>query len=288
MGERLTPQSLAGLPVSKVQEQGQFFNMLIYGDSGVGKTVLAGSASMVPEMSPVLFVDMEGGTMSLHATYPEVDTVRVKTWDEMNELYSTLFDGGHGYKTIVLDSLTEIQQFSMYDIMTKMVDGDPSRDPDIASQREWGKNLIQMRKYVRAFRDMPNMHTIFTSLAMVDKNQRTGKESTLPMLTGKFSKEVTALLDVVGYYYVKDVMIGDELQRERLLLTTKTDEITAKDRSGRLQQVVIAPTMQSLYDTMTAKMEPGANQAEVEPKNVSGADVTDEDISALTSKEKDK
>jgi len=276
MGERLTPNTLAGLQIKRIEEQPPFFNMLFYGESGVGKTVLAGSASVVPEMSPVLFVDMEGGTASLRATYPDVHTVRVTTWKEMSELYEALFHGGHGYKTVVLDSLSEIQKFSMYDIMMQLMQSAPDRDPDVPSMREWGKNLEQIRRFVRGFRDMPNMHTIFTALAQTEKNTRTGQQTTGPMLTGKMAKEVPAFLDIVGYYYVKDTSNAEGgTDRERLLLTTKTDEYIAKDRSGKLPLVVQSPTMQSLYDLMTA-----GDKHKVESSTVEA------DISELVEKEK--
>lgn len=43
--------------------QNNHFNMLIHGVSGVGKTSLAATASQVDDMSPVLYVDFESGTL---------------------------------------------------------------------------------------------------------------------------------------------------------------------------------------------------------------------------------
>ena len=50
----------------------QNIKILIYGDSGKGKSVLAASASLVPEMSPVLFLNAEGGTLSVSKFYPDI------------------------------------------------------------------------------------------------------------------------------------------------------------------------------------------------------------------------
>jgi hypothetical protein len=224
--------------------------MLIYGDSGIGKTTLAGSADAVPMMRPVLFVDIEGGTESLRNPYPEVEQVRVKNWNEMQDLYGALYDGKHKYQTVVIDSLTEAQKFSMYEIMHKLAEIRPDQDPDIPSMREWGKNIEQIRKFVRAFRDLP-MHTIFTALAKSDKNARTGIATWKPSLSGKLADEVAAFLDIVGYYYIKEVPDeeGGTLQ-QRMLLTQKTEEFVAKDRSGRLPVVVEKPTMSSLFELM--------------------------------------
>jgi hypothetical protein len=248
MSDKITPASLGGLRVDPVRLRPKTINVLVYGDSGVGKTVFAGSSQLVPEMTPVLLIDIEGGALSLTHTYPEVDVVRVQTWDEMQGLYNELHAERHKYKTVILDSLTEIQKFSMYNIMKEVVDDNPERDPDIAGMREWGKNIEQMRRYVRAFRDLP-INTIFTALAREDKDNR-GQITKKPSLSGKLAGEVAAFLDIVLYYYVKNVKQGDEVVRQRLMLTSATDTTTAKDRTGKLPLILESPTMSDIYSAV--------------------------------------
>jgi hypothetical protein len=268
----LTPGNLGGLRVTKAQQRSPYLNMMVYGDYGIGKTVLGGSALEVPEMSPVLVLDYEGGTESLRRTYPDVDVLRVQTWTDMQAVYNDLHrTNGGGYKTIVLDSLTEIQKFSMYEILAARVEkaeekGDEA-DPDIAGMREWGKNIEQIRKFVRAFRDLP-VHTIFTALSKDDRDPRTGKRKTFPSLSGKLAQEVPAFLDVVVYYYIKRV---DDEER-RLLLCSATEGNTAKDRTARLPMVIEEPTMQKLYDYILG-------EPEVPVKDTTD---TDDELSELT------
>jgi len=271
--EVITPKTLAGLRVTPVQERSPYLNILVYADSGTGKTTLAGSASEVEAMYPVLVVDIEGGTESLRHTYPNVDVVRVRTWNEMQQLYDTLHAGDHPYKTVVLDSLTEIQKFSMYQIMEDLLKNNPDRDPDIPSMREWGKNIEQIRRFVRAFRDL-DMHTIFTALVRIDKNTRTGLETRKPMLSGKLADEVAAFLDIVVYYYTKEVFKegADESDTLRLMLTRKTEDTVAKDRSGNLPMIVEEPTMSTLFGLMYPTEAPATV----------GASVSDDELATLT------
>lgn len=249
MSDTLTMKSLGGLKVMPVQERSPFINILAYGSSGVGKTTFAGSADAVPALRPVIVVDIEGGTESLRNSYPGVETVRVTTWKEMQEVYNVLYEGKHEYRTVVLDSLTEIQKFNMYNIMSDLVRLKPDIDPDIPDMRMWGKNIEQIRRFVRGFRDLP-MNTIFTALVKEDKDQKTGALRMKPMMSGKLADEVAAFLDIVCYMYVKQIQDGDEVRTKRLMLTQATESQVAKDRSGRLPTIIEDPTLGMLYKLM--------------------------------------
>src|SRR6516164_6984442 len=124
--KKLTPETIAGLRITSPEEY-QWLNMLVYGDPGVGKTRLAGSAVLVPEMCPVLLMDFEGGTLSLAGDMREIDVVRLTSWEKVDRLYGSLYDI-NPYKTVVIDSLSELQKFSMSEIMRAVVQKDASRD----------------------------------------------------------------------------------------------------------------------------------------------------------------
>ena len=239
----LTPGSLGGLPLQRVSQRAPYLNFLVYGDSGIGKTYLCGSADEVPEMRPVLMIDFEGGTESIVRSFPDIQQVRVENWKQMQAVYDELHAGKTGFNTVILDSLTEIQKFNMYSIMEELVADKPEREIDVPSMREWGRNLEQMRKFVRAFRDLP-MNSIFTALKEDKKNDKTGMVTTRPSLSGKLADEVAAFLDIVAYYYTRPV----EGEETRLLLTKKTETVIAKDRTSQLPEVMMAPTMAEIYE----------------------------------------
>lgn len=227
------------------------FNILIFAEYGTGKTVLSGSASVVDDMSPVLILDIEGGTLSLKETYPDVKVIRIKSWDDFITVSNSIAKGKPPYnefKTVIVDSLTELQKLSMYAIMGKLVDEKEDRDPDVAGLREYSKNTEQIRKVVRKYRDLP-INTIFTALSNSDRDEKKGKIRQRISLTNKLSSEVGAFFDVVLYLYVKEVK-GEFI---RLLLSGQTDEISAKDRSNKLPLVIENPTMEDIYGYLSGK-----------------------------------
>lgn len=241
----MTLAQIAGLPIEKVSQKDPFVNMLIYGESGAGKTRLAGSTDDVPAMRKVLFIDIEGGTLTLKNSYPDVDTVRVKSWSQMQEVYNELYDNLHGYTTVVIDSLTELQKMSMDNVMRKLVEEYEDRDADVPGIREWNINIEQTRKFVRAFRDLP-VNTIFTALVQTDKNTRTGAIKRKPSLSGKVKDEVAGFLDIVVYLYTKEI----EQENVRVLLCGQTEDTVAKDRSNLLPLTITNPTMNDIWSTL--------------------------------------
>jgi len=241
------PRDIAGFPIVSVGTMEKYVNILIYGEPGVGKTVLAGSAAAVDAMAPVLLLDIEGGTMSLADTYANVDVIRVLHWRDLQKIYDKLLSGDHEYKTIILDSLTEAQKLSMGDIMKRVAKEDPDLDPDIPTMRAWGKNIEQMRKFTRALRDLP-VNVIYTALVDSEKDNR-GKTVARPSFQGKLKGEVPGFMDIVAYYYIRQV--GDNLKR--ILLTQQTDTTIAKDRSNKLPKLMEDPTMQEIYSAIITK-----------------------------------
>lgn len=236
---------IAGLPITKVSEAKPRINMLVYGESGVGKTRLAGSADGVPEMRSTLFVDVEGGTLTLRDLYPECETVRVRSWADMQDVYNALYDGKHNYTTVVIDSLTEVQKMSMDAIMRKLLEEYEERSAEVPGLREWGINQEQTRKFVRAFRDLP-MNTIFTALVKADKNPRTGAMKRKPSLSGKLGDEVAGFLDIVAYLYAKEI----DGENRRILLCGQTEDTVAKDRSNKLPMTLEEPTMTAIWQIL--------------------------------------
>lgn len=120
-----------------------------------------------------------------------------------------------------------------------------------ATLPDYGSNTNQMRKIVRAFRDLP-MNVIFTALAKEVKDDITGEIFLRPALTDKLSEDTLGYMDIVGYYYTRQNK-EDETKLDRILQVQPFKNKTAKDRSGRLGNGLLNPTFTRIMNLITGK-----------------------------------
>jgi hypothetical protein len=243
---RISQGSIGGLKTRNPTSYMPYINSLIYGVSGVGKTLLAGTAAMVDAMSPVLYIDAEEGALTLSALgpyYDRLDIVQLTDWLKLQDIYDDLRKGKHPYKTVVIDSGTEIQQMAMNTVL-----GTSGKVLDVGITpefKDWYKNTEQIRRMIRAFRDLPT-HTIITALEMDFEDPRTHKRHKRPAFSNKLAAQVPAFFDAVLYMYTREIK-GDA-PNERLLLTDKTDTVVAKCRVQGVPLTMKNPTMPTIYD----------------------------------------
>lgn len=214
----------------------------MYGGYGTGKTMLAGSSALVPQMRDVFMIDAEAGglTIATNSDIAEedarnsIDRVRVSTFkdfsrvndflklhckyrdenneEKLKELESKLrgdYDidrPARRYNTVIIDSLTEIEAFSMYQLLG--VTDRTLLDEEIAPAEwsEYKKNNSQILRAVRAYRDLP-MHVIITSASSFTQDDKK-RFIHQPALTGKLAKQVQGFMDMVGFYAI--VQAGGE------------------------------------------------------------------------------
>jgi phage nucleotide-binding protein len=227
-------------------DQIEYLNLLVFGEPGAGKTFLAGTAQDHPKTSPVLILDVEGGTTTLRHR-PDIDVVQVRSIQQVVAVHNKLKIENNGYyRTVVIDSLTELQKLDMHDIMKELVTRRPDRDPDVPDVREWGKTGIHMREIVRAYRDLP-MNTILTALVDPFKDS-SGLVVLYPNLPGKMRTELAGFFDVVGYLYTRPEEDKEEIKR--IIQFTGTQRVIAKDRTATLGHFMEDPTIPTMFDTI--------------------------------------
>lgn len=242
------------LQVKPPSESVDWLNILIYGEPGAGKTWLAGTAEDDPRTSPVLFIDIEGGVTTIRHRQ-DIDVLpQIRDIKGIELLYDKLFhaveDGNLYYKTIVIDSLSELTDVDMRSIMKEAYGRNPDKvDVDVPSQREWGKARSHMRKIVRAFRDLP-CNVIFT--AQVATIQEEGQPTKyMPGFAGKLRTELPGFMDVVGYLYPEN----DQGVIIRKLQIQGTRRVVAKDRTSCLGDLIENATIPDMWSLIHDKQD---------------------------------
>jgi phage nucleotide-binding protein len=234
------------LGVKSPMEVVPYLNFLVYGEPGAGKTYLAGTAQDSSDTRPILFLDVEGGVVTLRKR-KDVDVIRVRSIDEVEKVHNQLFlaaDKDRYYKTVIIDSVTELQKLDMRTVMKAAYDRNPDKvDPDVPSQREWGKSRERMTRIIRGFKDLP-LHFIATAMLGSELDEASNTTLYHPAFPGKLRGEVPGYFDVVGYLATKQS--GEEVIRT--LQVAKTRRVVAKDRTDSLGTLIESPTIPTIWE----------------------------------------
>jgi len=222
-----------------LEKVGQYL-FLLYGGSGAGKTTLA---AQFP--GPVMFISADVGVMggllsavSLKREDQKLLQIRLTSFSQLQSAYSNLerdFKNGV-YKTLVLDSLTTLNQLIIRDILAMTA-------KEVPVFQDWNLSTARMRTTINKLASF-GAHTIFTATEQVVKDEQQGRLMGLPNLPGKLAQEAPAGVDIV--LRLKTRMSFDAQTRKSVvtyLAQTAPDEIWyAKDRSATLPPEIILST----------------------------------------------
>lgn len=248
-----------------MHEAQRYLKFMVYANYGVGKTALMGSSALVPQMQDVLMIDAEAGDLTIATDTgileddfdARIDRVRCpdfKTFARLQEflkLHCQYRDisGPEGeaklkelekrlrsdfdpekparrYRAVIIDSLTELEAFSMYGLLG--ITDRTGLDEETATA-EWGefkKNNTQILRAVRAYRDLP-LHLMITCAATYIQNDAK-KMIYQPALTGKLAKQVQGFMDLVGFMAI--VNGGEGIGEVRRMFVQPGSNFDAKCR----------------------------------------------------------
>lgn len=256
MGELLTPTSLGGLKVRKASTIIVKPSIMVYGGSGIGKSTFAASILDIPDMSPALHINIENGIGEYVAeSRPDLDVVDVDNFGQLQKVFDVLNKtrnddagtvGSEGWKTVILDNLTESQKQGMAHLFPGS--STPKFDDVLTgswADGTWNRNSEQMRVLIRAFRQLP-VTTIFVAWERDLSKPDSALVEMVPSFSPSFAKEAPGMLQDVYYYHF--LKTG-----ERALETARSKTWTAKDRTGKLPPTILNPTMHEVWEYWTGK-----------------------------------
>lgn len=210
-----------------------YVKAILYGDAGVGKTVLLSTAP-----APII-LSVEQGLLSL--SDKEIDVIEIpykNSLKVMNEAYKFLKDDKE-HNTIGLDSLSELAESMLIEYK------DNEKDP----RKAYGRMADELYDITRKFRSL-NKHIVFITKQVYETDEN-GKTSYRPFTPGKsFTLQVPYLFDEV--FCMRLGRSGTETVR---YIQTQPDfQYSAKDRSGKLLKSE-EPDLTKIFNKILARGE---------------------------------
>lgn len=247
----LTPGKLGGLKTRRASDDRSLPSVCIYGGPGSGKTTLAASAFEVPDMNPVLHLNIENGTQSITDIYPDLEIIDIDRFKQLQDVYNDLyskrdFDAQtcYGYRTVILDNLTEGQKKGMEHIFqAEKLAAQGINFTEFAmatfANGGWNQSSEQMRKLIRAFRELPCYIILVAWELDIDKSENRHKWT--PAFTNKLAGEMPGMVNDV-------YRLSVERTGTRVLQTGLSGDVVAKDRTRKLPFKLENPTMPLIHD----------------------------------------
>lgn len=227
--------------ITKLQERPRFKNWMIVGDTGVGKTTLAGG------LSDALFITFEAeGTESALVEGSKADEIVVRTRKEYLEIqdYFEFGTGCEDYEWVIPDSVSEMEECfwrSQLASMHEQKPGSRSLYRPALDDYPWVWN--QTKAAIDKWNRLP-VNVLYTAqvmpLELYDDDTEEEYDQLVPMIgsqkNGILARKVAGMVSLLGHYAVVRGQEGDDDQEgtedfRRLYLSPRKD-ILAKNRYG--------------------------------------------------------
>lgn len=218
--------------------------LMVYGESKVGKSSFAVTAPY-----PRLMLDVEGGHRFLPIVVRYWDPLReeppvadgtwdtcvvtVRDYDTVIKTYQWLQLGKHQFKSLIIDSISELQVKCM----------DSIAGNEQMKMQQWGELLRHMGGLLRDIRDLTMHPTNPLEAVVLTAMSRSSQEGrNKPYLQGQLAIQAPYFYDILGALTVEQVSNSDPLQppyKVRRMYVERTNEYEAGERvQGRLGSIV--------------------------------------------------
>ncbi len=210
------------------------WRLLLHGDPKTGKTSMAETA-----VGPRLILDAEGGTDWLASNTIQWDprngppptdldkdvsvVVHTTDWETVEAVNRYLQKGTHEFRSVILDSLTELQKQCKRSIT----------DSGMKIQ-DWGTLYDRMDPVLRELRDLTKHPTnpLWTVVIVALSNEKDGK--VMPDIQGSMARSLAGQMDTIAYLRVGGMNADGGQDRE--MLVDARQGVYAGDRTKVLRR----------------------------------------------------
>lgn len=215
--------------------------VLVYGVEGIGKSTFAAGA---PE--PV-FIQTEDGLGSLAVDHFPIAT---KVGDVLDAI-STLFDDGHNFKSVVIDSLDWLETLIWRDIESRYDAKDLAYGKGAMIAADKWREILDGLTALRNDRSMSVILIAHTEIKRFDSPETEPYDRYQPKLQARSSALVREWCDAVLFANYKTLIKKDDVgfnktvsrgitTGERLLFTSERPAYMAKNRYGLPESIPLS------------------------------------------------
>lgn len=182
---------------------------LIYGASWTWKTTFGWTAENV------IFASSENWLLSI--ADKKVAFAQIKTLENLQELRDFLQNEEHNFKTLVIDSITDINN-----LIKESIEKKTWKQMQI---KEWGELATKIKQILIDIKNI-DMNVIIIAQEQYEKDDQV-IQKIIPSLNWKLATEICYFMDIVWY-------IAIDKQWNRTLITASNEKLLTKDRTWKI------------------------------------------------------
>ena len=221
-------------------EQGRFAKVMVYGESGCGKTTLCGT------LTDNIIISAEKGLLCL--ADKDIPVIEINTAADALEALQFIQTSAEAkqFNTVSVDSATDIAEVVLSDYMATLKDG----------RQAYSKMYDEMSRLIRAFRDLTDKNVYMTAQIGHYADEYSGLIKYAPSAPGKqLNRAMPYFFDEVLPLRIHEEPDGSSW---RYLQTGLDLQYIAKDRSGKLD-VQEMPDLGNLFKKMLTPRQEKVN-----------------------------
>lgn len=235
--------------MEKLTDSVASFKGMIYGVSGVGKTVAAMMIAQeitLPDKR-ILYIDTAEGWVSFK-NHPDLkeraERMRYANLQQLEALCHAIRNDAEPFNqfgSIILDEASSAADSALDEVLKFRAAQDRGKDPDTPTQPDYNTTTNRVRKTYMDLLTLPGVHVILVSHARKDKDNRS-VEVTSPSFLPKLGSKIKQPLHFIAHLSGNEIP-GEESKYVRLFQVHPTRTIDAKTRIGGLPPQVEYPQL---------------------------------------------